>query len=269
MILLGFVIIATAIWLAQQRAQHRDLRQAMRAVANYYRGRYRDTGWLAPPEVRIPYNQTVIELTIGPTEDGPRSTRIAIPWPEFETVTEIYAYSERWRSAYIEGWRPHARRPGELHIGDPSWDQSYRVMSEDAGAARALLTGGVRAAIVMLSRIRNTGYLNVRFGESRLLVTKTIVLSHPAELIAFVRHAMELFDQANLSHSSGIEFVDHMELQALDDARCPVCGEEIASDIVFCVRCRTPHHRDCWTYNGKCATYACGETHAVPLARPR
>ena len=121
----------------------------------------------------------------------------------------------------------------------------------------------------MLSRIRPNGYLNVRFGQGSLLVEKLTRLEQPAELIAFVRHTMELFDQALLARTAGIEFVEHLDLQTLDDARCPVCGEEIVSDIVFCVSCRTPHHRDCWNYNGKCATYACGEIRAVPLSPPR
>ena len=43
-------------------------------------------------------------------------------------------------------------------------------------------------------------------------------------------------------------------------ARCRVCGERIMLDRIECRRCETPHHKDCWDYNGRCATYACGET---------
>ncbi len=33
-------------------------------------------------------------------------------------------------------------------------------------------------------------------------------------------------------------------------------GGEIPATIV-CATCATPHHRDCFRYNGACATYAC------------
>ncbi len=40
-------------------------------------------------------------------------------------------------------------------------------------------------------------------------------------------------------------------------ASCPVCGEAIGPAPEICPDCKTPHHWDCWQYNGGCATYAC------------
>jgi hypothetical protein len=40
---------------------------------------------------------------------------------------------------------------------------------------------------------------------------------------------------------------------------CRVCGVAMEASIVFCSRCRTPHHEECWAYNGMCSTYACRE----------
>jgi hypothetical protein len=39
---------------------------------------------------------------------------------------------------------------------------------------------------------------------------------------------------------------------------CNVCGSPMASGVVRCSSCRTPHHRECWDYIGTCSTYACG-----------
>lgn len=39
---------------------------------------------------------------------------------------------------------------------------------------------------------------------------------------------------------------------------CPVCGEALAKDTVLCRDCLTPHHRGCFSWNGRCGTYACG-----------
>lgn len=39
---------------------------------------------------------------------------------------------------------------------------------------------------------------------------------------------------------------------------CQVCGEIISdNDKVECAKCRTPHHRDCWSYMEKCSTFGC------------
>lgn len=40
--------------------------------------------------------------------------------------------------------------------------------------------------------------------------------------------------------------------------KCPVCGEAPTGDLARCPRCETPHHSDCWDYQGGCAVYACG-----------
>jgi hypothetical protein len=52
-----------------------------------------------------------------------------------------------------------------------------------------------------------------------------------------------------------------------------VCCEQLSQDVVFCVRCKTPHHRDCWEYSGGCSTYGCGgrmffTPGEAPLANP-
>ena len=41
--------------------------------------------------------------------------------------------------------------------------------------------------------------------------------------------------------------------------KCQVCGSEMERWIVLCTKCRTPHHEECWTYNGACSTYGCRE----------
>jgi len=40
---------------------------------------------------------------------------------------------------------------------------------------------------------------------------------------------------------------------------CQVCGEKMESRVIFCAKCRTPHHEECWSYIGQCSTFACRE----------
>ncbi len=46
---------------------------------------------------------------------------------------------------------------------------------------------------------------------------------------------------------------------------CQVCGKSLDSDVVTCVRCRTPHHADCFRWTGVCSTFAC-RSHAYRTA---
>jgi hypothetical protein len=49
-------------------------------------------------------------------------------------------------------------------------------------------------------------------------------------------------------------------VQRTTDASCDVCGTSMATgSLVRCAKCRTPHHKDYWDFNRKCAVFGCGE----------
>jgi hypothetical protein len=41
-------------------------------------------------------------------------------------------------------------------------------------------------------------------------------------------------------------------------ARCPTCATPLPDSPVYCQRCNTPHHLDCWRFAAGCSIYACG-----------
>ena len=51
---------------------------------------------------------------------------------------------------------------------------------------------------------------------------------------------------------------------------CPVCAShlELEKEFVSCVRCESPHHPECWTYIGTCATFGCGSDRARASNQP-
>jgi len=79
-------------------------------------------------------------------------------------------------------------------------------------------------------------------------------------LLRFAELAIGLYDQTLLAEGVGITFVQDAPQLKLSEAICQICGEKIKEGVVFCRRCRTPHHQDCWEYNGACSTYGCRET---------
>ena len=53
-------------------------------------------------------------------------------------------------------------------------------------------------------------------------------------------------------------------------AVCPVCAARFEPDVEFvsCLRCEAPHHPECWTYIGSCATFGCGSDRARMGSQP-
>jgi len=49
---------------------------------------------------------------------------------------------------------------------------------------------------------------------------------------------------------------------------CQVCGTWMEERVVWCARCRTPHHRECWDYTGMCSTFGCREIRFESTAAP-
>ncbi|HVE41357.1 MAG TPA: RING finger protein [Planctomycetota bacterium] len=45
----------------------------------------------------------------------------------------------------------------------------------------------------------------------------------------------------------------------ISGGECQVCGWAMEQWVVLCSKCRTPHHEECWTWNGACSTYGCRE----------
>jgi len=47
------------------------------------------------------------------------------------------------------------------------------------------------------------------------------------------------------------------------DAHCPVCGERVTERACACALCQTPHHSECFAFNGRCAIYGCTSTRVL------
>ncbi len=54
---------------------------------------------------------------------------------------------------------------------------------------------------------------------------------------------------------------------AESEVTCQICGECIADKFVTCEKCQTPHHPDCWEYNGGCSIFGCQSKSEGPSIR--
>jgi len=151
----------------------------------------------------------------------------------------------------------------DIRIGDDEFDRRFVVKANDAKFAREFLDGAARQAVEDLRNLLGNDRILVSLNSSRLMVRKESVIAEAGDLNVFADLACRLQDRIELfwQRASGIEILD--EPAAGPDASaptCQICGSEIAPDVrVTCRRCNTPHHKDCWEFNGQCSTYACGE----------
>ena len=228
------------------------------AIAKKYGGHCNPASWFSRPTARFRYGEAHCFLSTVKTKvsGGGEFTQLSISWPHTDLRLEIIP---RWRSVKL--WP----LPGmnEVITNFEAFDKRFLVRTNDEDLARAFLSEGVRWQLDRLCSFLASDDLYVMVNRGSLVVKKPTYIRTQQVLDDFVRFVLELFDQAMLTRTVGIDFVDVPQGKIVDEIKCQICGEEIQSELVTCVRCRTPHCRECWEYNGQCATYGCGESRFV------
>jgi hypothetical protein len=77
------------------------------------------------------------------------------------------------------------------------------------------------------------------------------------------RDEAELRWVAGLLRGEAGEAVEAAEVAHRSGGTCQVCGSELRDRVVYCARCRTAHHEECWSYAGQCSTFGCREVRFV------
>jgi hypothetical protein len=153
--------------------------------------------------------------------------------------------------------------PTDIRLGDPEFDPRYVVKSNDERFARDFLDAALRQTLEDLRNLLGNDRLLVSMNSSRLMVRKESVIGNSDDLSVFADLAGRLHDRIELlwQRASGIEILEEPGPPADGQSSvCQICDSEIAPEArVVCRRCNTPHHQDCWEWNGQCSTYACGE----------
>lgn len=58
--------------------------------------------------------------------------------------------------------------------------------------------------------------------------------------------------------NAGIVFLESKGEKLPSESRCLICRAGLDGDVIYCGRCHTPLHRECYHYLGTCPVYACG-----------
>lgn len=223
-------------------------------LADRYQGRVVGGGLWRTPRVEFSYGDAQASLHVGRVGSrfGPQYTELTIDWPNHQLACDIQPAGFGGRLRWLFG------RSG-IRTGVARFDREFVVQGNDPEQIQHLLTGGVQHGLVRLRDLRRERHLQVEFGDGELVIRKRGKLRDYHVLSWFVALGLELYDQALLVERTELTFVPPPAGEQRV-AVCKVCGEETVAEIVYCRRCQTPHHRDCWRYFGACSVYACGET---------
>lgn len=231
-------------------------RQLLSQLSRQFRGAYHAGSWFSLERVVFRYGETSVMISSSPSAElvSADAFQVHVACPQVRTRCEIVtrSLSEQKRDNRARIWRA-IDLDGEFSAG-------FQVFGPDAPEVRQLLTTGVRWQVERLASIGNDQRLQVKMRDGHLRILKPWLGLRVETAAQIVQGALELSDQCALAKASGIQFLRADEAQLLEQVTCKVCGEEIQDQMVVCVRCKTPHHHDCWQYVGGCSVFGCRET---------
>lgn len=233
------------------------LDRALKRLSQRYGGTYIAGGWFSAPAIQFHYGNERVPVVVFTGKRGKRRyTHVVIDWPDPHARLEILS---RW--AYLPDQREF-RGLYECTI-DAEFDHRYVVLSNDPRDASRTLTDPVKWQVQRLRGFFGDDFIHISVRRGELEIVKQRQVGSYEQVDEFLRSALQLFDQAMLTRSEGIDFVAGGGPVVVQEAVCQVCGEDIVTDMVFCRRCSTPHHLECWQYVGACAIYGCQEKNYV------
>jgi hypothetical protein len=183
---------------------------------------------------------------------------ILLPWNcgDWEVTTGEFS---SWRSF-------RNRRKSRLTFEQPEFQANFRVAAQKPQVAKEHLNDQVRWQIEQIRRFSDSKNVCIQVNNNLLTVAVPDEIRTQRRLDDFVRLSLKLYDLLALTKAAGVSFVQQDAVALLEDVQCPICSESIEQQMVVCIRCQTPHCRDCWEYNGQCATFACQETRFLDAA---
>lgn len=265
-VLLLYVVVrlAATVMAGLTGARHRSYRQ----LAARYGGRYENRGLVDPPTVSFAHGGSNVRVGLAPTVAGqpnsPRTRVVARFGRGLPFRLELIPLGRPAPAQAPKGTRP-------VRSGHPDFDRSYLAQANDPDIAREFLGADhVRGAVEALRRLAPPAGMLLSINPERLLVQVDRNLGHHGSLLdVAVRDALLIHDWLIKSVTTrlavGIDIVA-VGPAATDDAGppvCEVCGEPIAGGHVVCVTCKTPCHRDCWTFVGGCSIFGCTSKQCV------
>ena len=245
---------------------------ALEALRRQRGGTVEHAGWLAPsPALRFEDDALRGRLEL----------HVARPWPTKPVlVARVVLRASSALPAPSRLFVRLARRPGPVPpharasapLGDPAFDAHLVYSAGSPAQAEALIARGIRAPLIELLQVSaNLEAFEVSYDGDALIVTRSLLVRWQEDwapwafrlLDRTARRMLEVIQsvEALTDEDSAALTLENARLDVLEGTQCLVCAGALeAGRAAVCQTCETPHHLECWVYNGMCALFGCGST---------
>lgn len=184
-----------------------------------------------------------------------QTIRVVTNWPENDFRLRIFPDGPRQRGDY--------RGVDDIEVGFRQFDRDFVVQSNHPEYVLKVIDKKT-AKQIRKHRKRAWGRIDIDIAggvikiggkSSRILKLHQIL----AIIESFTIIYSNMIDSYEVNLPTNPVALNGLDIVYLEKrtAICMVCGMNVQSQGVSCVKCKTRHHRDCWEYIGKCSTYAC------------
>lgn len=243
-VIFGMVFALFAIVMAQEQRSRRE--EQFRAAADRLRGTLQPGGLFEHPKLLFPLKGQYATMTFAAGKHPRTWLEVLLPPP---SVGELKITPDSVGHSFLR-----LLGVSEIEIGDKLFDSLYFIQSKPESLARTVFAPERReAAMRSVRRLNNCAGFSLRIDGRMLRIEVTELLDHVDLILAMTRTAEEFMAfVCPVISSEGIQMGD------CADGRCPICSAPLAAaPLQRCDRCLAPHHRECWEYLGRCATYGC------------
>lgn len=178
--------------------------------------------------------------------------------PVSEVTFDIQGAMDGWLQVAPEGLARAVIKTfgvSDVVTGDDQFDDEHEISASSEAFARRVLDADTRS---LLRPVGAYSSFVFRLTPHLLLLRVERILYDPGELETLLMTASNLLGSLGLPDANAVDVGEMREVLSRD-AQCEVCGSKLSvGAVVRCRKCRTPHHRDCWEFNGVCSTFACG-----------
>lgn len=251
-IVLCLVGIFAAIMLAGVFHAQRD--QEVKRFVRSWNARVTAGGFFEPPILSFKLDDVPATIDYTQYGEGATQTHLTVPMPGARLRLELRPQTTMRQLGRYLGMQ-------DIEVGDHEFDAAFVIQGSSPRLIQEFLAPQVRATIMQIAHAGASSHfdLHLIISGGSLRITKHQRLATEADLSTFAGACRDLVRAIRAAAQAGIEFVAVPKLRPVEETECSVCGDPLRERIVYCSKCKTPHHLDCWQYFGSCAVYGCGQ----------